>query len=928
MTIDKNTFIDMSYPYFSNKQVTPETIREYVELFKRVLEDADEEALFEILESRHSVAISGAVRIIEENSNHVEWFNPDTNQSLSGKDIKWHFWDHYKEYIAKKKSWTPSVINNIDRISSRILSKMENPLRKGPWDRRGAIVANVQSGKTSNYTALITKAADTGYKLIIVLAGAHNSLRSQTQDRLNREFLGYELESVTKATGDEKKIGVRELFTDHQVVLTLTSNAESGDFKTAVAKNAGVIPSVTGDPILMVVKKNPTILRNLIEWATGFGIIDNSGKRVVEDVPILVIDDECDYGSVNIKRQTYNDNGDISDESDPSTTNRLIRKLLSGFEKSIYIGYTATPYANIFIDKYAVHPKYGEDLFPRNFIISLPQPTNYIGPEEVFGLNSDPDSGSESKERLPLIVEVTDSDEIIPGTHKKDLVINKLPDSMRIAIKTFLLTCTARKLRELGVPHNSMLIHVTKFTKVQAQIRDLVEDELKTLTARIMSGSDPLDDFKKIWADSFVPISAEMFSKGFKDALIYDWETVKSNLFESVRNIKIKTINGEVQDTLEYRIADSMTKDRVIRGETVPWEEKGASVIAIGGDKLSRGLTLEGLSVSYYLRSAKMYDTLMQMGRWFGYHDGYADLCRIFTTPELLDWYSFIALANREFLDEIEYMESLGETPDHFGLRIREHPGRLVVTSANKLRNSERLKITYAGALVQTLIFDRNQSSNNFKALEVLVDGIGKTPESDTSQNLHWRNVSYELVTDFLNSYMTHKDAIRTNNPARYASYILKQVKLGELVEWDVVIASKKDPKNSHGIKIGQYNSASVIRKSKFKTAHENKISIGVLTNRRDEILDLSEEEMESAIRSPANKAKKGEIPSGKAIRKARPPERGIILIYFPESQEEDYKYGGIGEEVVGFAISFPMSDRAIPIEYVVNPVYSEEMET
>ena len=265
------------------------------------------------------------------------------------------------------------------------------------------VVGSVQSGKTANYTALITKAADAGYKLFIILAGVHNSLRSQTQHRLNEEFLGYDLDRVQKTTGDERKIGVRSMFPHHQVVNTLTSSVDNGDFKTAVARNAGIIPSLTGDPIILVVKKHVSILNNLLQWATTLGELNSEGRRIVKDVPMLLIDDECDFASVNTKKPEIDEDGNVIEEWDPTKTNRLIRQCLAAFEKSVYVGYTATPFANIFIHKDQPHPTYGEDLFPRDFLITLPQPTNYVGPEEVFGLRGDPDVGINPIEALPLI---------------------------------------------------------------------------------------------------------------------------------------------------------------------------------------------------------------------------------------------------------------------------------------------------------------------------------------------------------------------------------------------------------------------------------------------------------------------------------------------------------------------------------------------
>lgn len=925
--------INMSYSYFSQRNATPDLIHEYIERMKRFFSDetVDDVELFRKLEALHSVIIPGGVKILEDSTNHEEWFNPDTNLPIK-RNFQWHFWDHFKIYLTTERHWPANVVQGIDHLSGQILSRMEDPMRQGTWDRRGMVVGNVQAGKTANYTALITKATDAGYKLFIVLAGVHNSLRSQTQERLNEEFLGYDLDIVQKATGQEKRIGVRRLFkTNHKVVNTLTSNAQDGDFKTAVARNAGIIPSATGDPIILVVKKNVTILNNIIEWATSLGHPDGHGRRVVGDIPLLLIDDECDYASVNTKKVERDENGKINAEWDPTKTNKLIRELLSSFEKSIYLGYTATPYASIFISKESFHPKYGEDLFPKHFLVSIPQPSNYVGPEDLFGLVEDEEAGIPHSDGLPLIKSVTDTDEIIPGSHNSDLIVNVIPESLSTAIKTFILVCAIRRLRENGVPHNSMLIHVTRYTRVQRQIKDLVEMELKGLTARIMSGSDNLPDFRKILDEDLNPTSIKMKKKGFSESEITTWERIRGELYNAVRVIRIKVINGEVGDILEYRKADRETRQKIEKNQVVPWSERGVSFIVIGGDKLSRGLTLEGLTVSYYLRSARMYDTLMQMGRWFGYRDGYNDLSRLFITEELREWYAHIALANRELRDEFDYMDSIGSTPEKFGLKVRTHPGQLMITSAGKSRATETIRVTYAGNLVQTIIFDPKQSRYNIALLERLIESIGGKPAAvdPRKPRFKWDNVSSDLVVRFLTSYVTHPDARVIGNPEKYAEYIRKQNKVGELVKWTVILSSNVDKEKTHEVLISGYRVKCVKRKANLNVTRD-KISIGVLTNRADEMLDLDSEEMEKARASSHIQKGSNAIPFGPSIRQARPAKRGLLLLYLPEStedEEESFKrYGGKGDEILGFAISFPGSENSSSIEYEVNSVFAEEM--
>ena len=918
--------LTMSHGHFLDRNATPELLKEFIERMQNAYPEynIDEQYLFSKLESIHFITLTEDFISLEDAKGHEDWFNPSTNSTLTRK-TEWHFWDHFRDYLLTKRKWPPKVITGIDNLSSQILSKLEDPNRNGKWDCRGMVMGGVQSGKTANYTGLITKAADVGYKLIIVLAGVHNSLRSQTQYRLNEEFLGYDLDEIQEYTGQGRRIGVGLMFRGHAVVQTLTSSNENGDFKRQVAMQAGMIPSENGDPIVLVLKKHVSILKNLINWATGvIGEEDDSGKLVVRNIPLLVIDDECDYASVNTREPERDECGGIIEEWDPTKTNQRIRKLLKSFEKSCYVGYTATPFANIFIHHDDPHPLYGEDLFPRSFIINLPHPSNYIGPDRLFGLKRYDEAGQEEIEPLPLIRDVTDSEERIPGNHKNGFTVDALPDSLLQAIKSFILVCTARRIREEGNPHNSMLVHVTRYTNVQSQIIDMVKGKLRSLVARIMSGSDSLTDFQALWEKDFIPTTLRMEELGFHDTSRHLWEEVKARLHDSAKEIKLKLINGTANDTLEYRDAEIRTKERLEAGEEVPWSEKGVSVIVVGGDKLSRGLTLEGLTISYYLRSSKMYDTLMQMGRWFGYKDGYHDLCRIYTTTELAEWYQHIAGVSLEFKDELDYMAALNSTPDKFGLKVRSHPSQLVVTSAGKSRNRVKVSISFSGDISETILFNPRYSEKNRCALENLINNIGRKydyPVNDRKPRYRWSEISSDFILNFLREYKMHKD-FRRVDPARLADYIEKQNKREELTEWEVVIVSHSNP--VHSFRISTIEMGCITRTP--VVFEDSKISIKRIVSPADECIDLTPVELDKARdhdRLQGKNVSDREIPSGKSIRLIRPEKRGLLIIYFP-ANNDGKPYGLSGNEIVGFAISFPESKNAEPIEYWVGPVYEE----
>ena len=289
------------------------------------------------------------------------------------------------------------------------------------------VVGQVQSGKTSNYTGLICKAVDAGYKVIIVLAGIHNSLRSQTQLRLDEGFLGRDTQVKRAYEEGIAPLGVGNIRLNNKklIVHSATSSEEKGDFNNRVANKLGLIPG-GHDPILMVVKKNKSVLTNLVKWALST-VTEQAGKRIMRDVPLLVIDDEADHASINTKLM-LDENGKSVDDDNVTAINGLIRKLLNSFEQSAYIGYTATPFANIFIYPNSLSNKHCTDLFPRSFIINLPAPSNYIGPAQVFGLEAEPAIDLEEVRGLDIIREINDQTECDAGLRKDPCGLSALHD--------------------------------------------------------------------------------------------------------------------------------------------------------------------------------------------------------------------------------------------------------------------------------------------------------------------------------------------------------------------------------------------------------------------------------------------------------------------------------------------------------------------
>ncbi|MDE2967173.1 MAG: Z1 domain-containing protein [Chloroflexota bacterium] len=860
----------------------------------------DVEALIRELEANVTVLIEDAAVLVDEDGDHRPWL-PDQRAS-----VDWRFTRRYQRLLKEQKRWALPTLHQSDDLTDKILGLLEAPDRPGRWDRRGMVVGEVQSGKTSNYIELICKAADAGYKFIVVLTGTTNSLRAQAQLRFDEGFLGWDTRLDRELGSANKRVGVGKLLGEppHRAI-SATSAAETGDFSRRVANQFNV--RLGGDPMIMVVKKNSSVLRNLIRWAGALSL--DGPERSIANIPTVVIDDEADFASVNTKPV-------VDDEEDPTVINGLIRQLLNSFEKSAYVGYTATPFANIFIHHDQSTAEYGADLFPRDFLINLPVPSNHVGPTKVFGLSAAPDEDGEDVQPLPLVRLVSDHEDQIPNLHKSDWHIDRLPNSLKHALRAFILACATRAARDDQGKHNSMLVHVTRFVNVQEQVADLVKAELRGLQDRIRYGDGDssariMDDLRAIWLEDFVPTSESvrhLYPELASGCHEVSWSDIQTQLVESSQKIQVRVINGAAKDALDY------------------WDQPdGLSAIAIGGDKLSRGLTLEGLSVSYYLRASRMYDTLLQMGRWFGYRPGYVDLCRLYTTDELSEFYRHITMATAELRQEFDLMSATGMTPSDFGLRVRSHPAGLVITAANKMRSGIPMTVSYSADISETISFEKQANRANHALLDQFLASLGP-PGGQRRRSRVWKGVAGATVADLLEELKVHPGS-RKMRGAYLSSYIRAQNAEGGLTDWAVALIS-----HHSGDDLSELGGWKVypVRRASYpadRPNHEFEYRIGRLLNPSDEHIDLTDEQYQRALdltmqqykaqgtrhRNPPSE------PSGPNIRRTRSSKCGLLLVY--PLQEPDLD----GNPLVGFAASFPKAESDTPVEYLVNSVYWEE---
>lgn len=883
-------------------------------------EEVDREAVTSELIRRLSTWI-GRPATIEDPEGHREWLDAERKQNM-------RYWARYRQYM--EYSLGVYLVDKLDKSTDYVLGQLEDPLRPGTWDRRGLVVGQVQSGKTSHYIGLICKAADAGYKMIIVLAGMHNSLRSQTQIRLDEGFLGFRSD-IEEGVPD--LVGVGKIDGDPLLRPNCATNRKNnGDFNTRVANHLGITPEQR--PWLFVVKKNKTVLKRLLEWIKSHVADANdaaTNRKFVTKLPLLVIDDESDNASVDTGEQFFDDEGNPMSDYEPKAINSLIRQILHAFARSAYVGYTATPFANIFIHEKGCTTKEGPDLFPEAFIVSLAAPSNHVGPELVFG------SGEDGKP-LPLIRDVQGADSWLAPSHKKDAVPfydgdDGLPPSLCDAILSFLIALAVRRCRGQGNRHSSMLIHVTRYTAVQKHIYDQVEEYLRKTRRRLLRNIDTELLNKRlhsIWNDEnlgFVAVNREMnesLDQEFDIKPLPSFDEMMKALLLEIEDVQIRIINGTAKDVLDYETH----------------KEKGLKIIAIGGDKLSRGLTLEGLMVSYFLRASRMYDTLMQMGRWFGYRPGYLDLCRLYISGELAGWFRDIADATRELHEEFRLAVESGMTPREYGLRIRSH-STMMVTSRVKMRNARTIDLSFNGQLVQTvaLFKDMAHLQHNYDALVSLVQAMGN-PSPCEERGFMWKDVDSEQITDFLASYQTHPLAYRADTSSM-AEFIRKMNRIGTLTSWHVALLGPVKAQGLHTL--GASDIAVRLTQRSALQGVSDRYSIKTLISPKDEGLDLDAEEWEAALdlsrsmwqhsESSARRTSEPTIPFGPAIRQIRGmgdekkgiqghPERGVMIVYLL-----DPEHAGLEVEmpVVALALSFPRTQRDEKITYKVNNVYWEQ---
>lgn len=623
-----------------------------------------------------------------------EWRTPERRAE---RDF---YWKHYSSYL-REKGWEADPLSSLDTATEEVIRRISDPTRAMAYRAKGLVVGYVQSGKTANFTGVIAKAIDAGYRLIIVLTGTTNMLRAQTQRRLDMELVGRENidreispddpaeheyhDDPDWINGKFVQHGGRPSLDGYPDIARLSDH--KGDYKrlkrgfTALEFERREPRRRLYEPVnlytcnarLVVAKKNTTVLKDLV---SDLGRISDR----LGEVPVLIVDDESDQASVNTRRPKA---GVDAGPKERTSINDLISKLLRMMPRAQYVGYTATPYANLLID-----PSDAADIFPANFIIALPRPAGYMGPEDF----RDSDDSRPVAER-PL----TESKE---RAHVRPLSDEPEESELRAAIDMFILTGAVKLYRERNSDssfrHHTMLVHEAMGKDSHSATRDLIGRLWKSGGYYGING---LTRLRELYERDVHPVSVAVADDVTPDV----FDDLKPYIAEALRLITPPDAGVPV-------IVVNSDRDLEKNQEALDFDRRRIWRIIVGGNKLARGFTVEGLTVTYYRRATTQVDTLMQMGRWFGFRPGYRDLVRLYTTPDLQELFAGACLDEEYIREELrKYAEPGSEgrqiIPRLVPPIIAQHRGDLKPTGRTKMWNAKIISKAAPGRSMEPVAY-------------------------------------------------------------------------------------------------------------------------------------------------------------------------------------------------------------------------------
>lgn len=724
-------------------------------------------------------------------ADHERWYDETRRRAQD------FYWSAYCRQLQAHK-WSENAVQTLEESTSSVVERLSDPRRQHAYQAKGLVVGYVQSGKTANFTGVIAKAADAGYKLVIVLAGTLDVLRSQTQRRIDKDLIGRELldrDYVNDTEWDRflahgAKPSSLGAFDWHRLTGPESDYRKLGRAVSALAFE----PADPGKPFyhpdnlaqaqarIAVVKKNSKIMERLLSDLRFLGRTRTGAP--LDQVPVLIIDDESDQASINSNKPASD-----MEEQERTATNKKIVELLRLLPRAQYVGYTATPFANVFVD-----PNSEEDIFPRDFLISLPRPEGYMGVADFYDLAGTASDETTRPNRRDYMRSVTGEDTAAPNLQR--------------ALDSYILSGALKLYREEAVAglhyaHHTMLAHAS----ARVADHEALASDVRTILARAgYEGGKGLDRLAGLLEKDFRPVTrvrspSSPFPESFDELAPFVGETL-ARLGDPGEAVRI--LNNENRD------------------QTPDFDRNPVWKILVGGTKLSRGYTVEGLTISYYRRRAQTADTLMQMGRWFGFRPGYRDLVRLFIgTDEWIDkagrrridlYEAFGAVCRDEeiFREELKRYASMEEpriTPLQIPPLVPMH--MLKPTAANKMYNARVTYRNFGGQLAESTFApaDKADIGRNQALLEEVLTarGVaeltlsGNTPRGSGRLAANVSILQPEDVIRLIDGYLWYdrRERDRTPNPLHQQLEFLRQTgdRSPQIDEWVLIGPKFTDPR-------------------------------------------------------------------------------------------------------------------------------------
>lgn len=834
-------------------------------------------------------------QILAERAEEIETFTLGSRLVKQGVKSSWYsgpkhnsgIWPKYKKKL-EANNFPAKALHDLNMSTTQIMGNCANPRAIGD-KRKGLVVGYVQSGKTANFEGLIAKAADAGYKVVIVLAGMFDNLREQTQARLEKDL-------ELRVSRREEGLVWHPLTTvDTDFVLSPAAQTALNDPKSVA---------------IAVVKKNGAVLRRLVRW------LESISQDVREKSPILIVDDEADQATPNT----------MAGKKAVSAINQLVRDVWSLVETGTYVAYTATPFANVFMD-----PNDREDMYPDDFIFDLPEPEGYIGASKFFNVEGNADVDDDQDLRISVGVPEVEAEVLTPRTRNIEDYDPHITQSLGEAIRWFMIATAIRELRH-GENHSSMLVHTSHRIQAHESLSDAVTEYLRDLWNERDAQEQ---NFRAVF-------EKQIESNSTASGVVPEWHVIWNQIVTSVLPVvSVVVENGVSESRLDY--SDGIKK-----------------VVVVGGSTLSRGITLEGLITSFFLRTSANYDTLLQMGRWFGFRNGYDDLVRLWVAPGLLEEYAHLSRVEADMRERIQIMEREQKTPRDLALPILAHDGRLKITAANRMSAVRKVQVGLSGSRRQTIYLDRHPESIKRSQLVArnFVQAASRHSEGELykedakSPSILIRDVRSSDFLQFLEGYWVSKSD-EWLQPKNLRTWLSEH---GSGIKWNLVLVSGPSATSfdfGNGLEVSPvvrtpleetYWTPDRLEHDQLDLESTDVVNIRALISGSHQVLDLKILD-DNRLLSKEDSEKFGDVnasnkASAGALRKALEPTSGLILLYVIDKDSQPQAAGkqrssmDAPDHLIGLSVIFPYVEDedlgtyySVEIEHDLGVMTDEEIE-